>query len=299
MRPSLAAIISVLCFSAAIALLGRSYQHLFFEGPYRSFFLDESWFRGIQSLFSRQSWLDFVNSPRTDSQIRLYTRFIGFIWLATALGLFLHRRIPSRWLYLGAALSAFGMLFYGLGAYLEKGYQSAQWMEYAAQTAMPLLAIALTTTSQYRLWLRVAKVAIALTFVGHGLYALGFFPLPGNFVYMTTQILGISDESARDLLWVAGIVDLAVAFLLFVPRVDRYALLYCVVWGFLTALARPVTYLLPNHLFWLTVHQTIFEFLVRVPHFMLPLVAYWIVQRDWQTQSGSLSPSWKGNLRSA
>jgi len=261
--------------SAALALAGRSYQHLLFEGPYRAFFLDEHYFGYWQELFSEQSWLDFVNSHLVDQRIRIYTRVMGILWLATAVAFLFFRRLSAKVSWSLAILSSLGLLFYGACSYLNMGYQSAQWIEHAAQILMPVLAVWVQgDRSAGTAWLLVAKVAIALTFIGHGLYAMGYFPVPGNFVYMTHTILGTSDEVSKDFLYVAGILDLLAAALLFVPRADRIALLYCALWGFLTALARPVTYLLPNHLFWLTVHQTTFEFLVRIPHFMLPLLAW-------------------------
>ena len=271
---SLRLIRTLFLVSAALALVGRSYQHLFFEGPYRAFFLDESLFGYWQGVFSDQSWLDFTNSPLADERIRLYTRVMGFIWLATAIVFLFFNRLSAKIAWSLAIISSLGLMFYGACSYLNMGYQSAQWIEHTAQILMPVLAVWIQSDRSGGFWILLAKVAIALTFIGHGLYAMGYFPVPGNFVYMTHTILGTSDEVSKDFLYVAGILDLLAAALLFVPRADRVALLYCAFWGFVTALARPVTYLLPNHLFWLTVHQTTFEFLVRIPHFMLPLLAW-------------------------
>lgn len=272
---SLRLIRTLFLISAALALAGRSYQHLFFEGPYRAFFLDETLFGYWQGLFSDESWLDFTNSHLADQRIRIYTRVMGLLWLATAIVFLFYNRLSAKISWSLAIISSFGLMFYGACSYLNMGYQSAQWIEHTAQILMPLLAVWVQQTKGSDVfWLLTAKVAIALTFIGHGLYAMGYFPVPGNFVYMTHTILGTSDEVSKDFLYVAGILDLLAAALLFVPKADRLALLYCVFWGFVTALARPVTYLVPNHLFWLTMHQTIFEFLVRVPHFMLPLLAW-------------------------
>ncbi len=272
---SLRLIRTLFLLSAALALAGRSYQHVFIEGPYRAFFLDETLFGYWQGLFSDQLWLDFTNSHLADQRIRIYTRVMGFIWLATAIVFLFFNRLSAKISWSLAIISSLGLMFYGACSYLNMGYQSAQWIEHSAQILMPLLAVWVQQTNgRDAFWLLTAKVAIALTFTGHGLYAMGYFPVPGNFVYMTNTILGTSDEVSKDFLYVAGIFDLLAAALLFVPKADRLTFLYCAFWGFVTALARPVTYLVPNHLFWLTIHQTIFEFLVRLPHFMLPLLAW-------------------------
>ena len=260
----------------SLFLWARAYQHFFFEGPYRSFFLDQALFGGIQNLISDLSWLEFVTDPQTDRGILFYTRFMAWVWLLTGLLIFGYRRVPVRWLWISAILSSLGLLFYAASDYLDKGYQLAQWIEYAAQIAMPVLMVFLLHKGVNRRWLFVAKVAIALTFIGHGLYALGYFPVPGHFVYMTTAILGVSDSGARDLLFVAGVLDLVAVVFLFVPKIDKYALMYCILWGFLTALARPVAYIQPGPVFWIGLHQSVYEFFVRLPHFMLPLCTLWL-----------------------
>ena len=40
------------------------------------------------------------------------------------------------------------------------------------------------------------KVAIALTFTCHGLYAVGYYPRPGKFIQMTMTILGTNKEAS-------------------------------------------------------------------------------------------------------
>src|SRR6056297_482882 len=260
----------------SLFLWARAYQHFFFEGPYRSFFLDQALFGGIQNLISDLSWLEFVTDPQTDRGILFYTRFMAWVWLLTGLLVLGYRKVSGPLLWVLAILSSLGLLFYAASDYLDKGYQLAQWIEYAAQIAMPVLMVFLLHKGVNRRWLFVAKVAIALTFIGHGLYALGYFPVPGHFVYMTTAILGVSDSGARDLLFVAGVLDLVAVVFLFVPKIDKYALMYCILWGFLTALARPVAYIQPGPVFWIGLHQSVYEFFVRLPHFMLPLCTLWL-----------------------
>jgi hypothetical protein len=121
-------------------------------------------------------------------------------------------------------------------------------------------------------------VAVALTFACHGLYAFGYYPLPGNFVEMTISILHCSEGFAQTFLKVMGGVDIVVGFLLVVGRkvniptnYQRPTIYYCVVWGFATALARLWANFLPSLpvssiLDWMP------EFLIRVPNFLLPIV---------------------------
>ena len=83
--------------------------------------------------------------------------------------------------------------------------------------------------------------------------------------------LGLDSEAAANrLLVVAGVADLVVVALMFVPGWPRLlALLYMVIWGLLTAMARPWAYFEPTAAaesldLWLP------QALYRVAHFAIP-----------------------------
>lgn len=247
-------------------LLGRSYQHLLLEGPYRAFFLDENLFGWAVG----RGWNDYVLSLQTDERILLYTRIVGMLFALSALLFAVFWRSRPGWLWAVAIFNSLLLFFIAFCYFLEKGYQIGQWLEYSAQTLMPVLAIWAARPGPNRAFHLVASLAVALTFIGHGLYALGVHPVPGNFVYMLTQNISMSDAEAKSFLHIAGWLDMVVGVGVFIPRFRKYALLYAVLWGGLTTFARLTSYILFGHLFWLTVHQWLFQFLVRLPHFLLP-----------------------------
>lgn len=82
----------------------------------------------------------------------------------------------------------------------------------------------------------VLRISVAGEFIGHGVFALqgkkdwiGWF---ANF--------GISDVgTATQLLFVLGIIDIALAILVLIKPI-RIAILWMVFWGFWTALLRPI-----------------------------------------------------------
>ena len=132
--------------------------------------------------------------------------------------------------------------------------------------------------SHFFLWLRIV---IAMTFISHGLYAIGYYPLPGVFIEMTTAILGVSEETAIVFLKVMGVLDFvaSVFILLPYPKLIKLGLFYCIVWGILTALARPVAFYYPE--FWLeSLHQWLYQAVFRLPQGLLPLVAFLILTRN-------------------
>lgn len=82
----------------------------------------------------------------------------------------------------------------------------------------------------------VLRIAVAGEFIGHGVFALqGKKDWIGWFAKF-----GVSDAGlATQLLFVVGLMDILVALIVLVKPI-RVALLWAVVWGFWTALLRPL-----------------------------------------------------------
>jgi hypothetical protein len=123
-------------------------------------------------------------------------------------------------------------------------------------------------------WWWFGLFLIAATFAAHGLYALGFYPIPGHFLDMTMVSTGLNRQSAEVVLMAAGTADLVVFFALFIPQTRKLALIYCIIWGILTTSARFTTYVVAGPLFWLTFQQTLPLVLVRVVHFGVPIAYF-------------------------
>ena len=115
-----------------------------------------------------------------------------------------------------------------------------------------------------------------MTFVGHGLYALGYhWPTPANFYGMTSVIFQVEHDTARTFLRVAGILDFLVCIGIFIPLLRRSCALYAAAWGFLTALARPVAGMSMSLNYW-GADQFLHEVGRRAPHFRIPLYFFFL-----------------------
>ena len=82
----------------------------------------------------------------------------------------------------------------------------------------------------------VLRIAVFGEFLGHGVLALQVTP---KFVGLIEGMSGITGQAAEYLLVSIGIIDIITAVLAIVFPF-RLLLLWASVWGFLTALARPV-----------------------------------------------------------
>ena len=121
------------------------------------------------------------------------------------------------------------------------------------------------------------KWSIAFTFFGHGLFAIGYYPQPGYFIDMMIKGFDIHETLARNVLIVFGILDFIFAISIFIPKLLSAALIYGILWGFITAIARITTSFNTDFLDnW--IEQYLFAFMIRVPHFLIPLIL-WIEHR--------------------
>ena len=182
--------------------------------------------------------------------------------------------IPAA-LYLSIA---WNLLFLGWLKFYESGEGVMHWLEHAGQICLPVL-LCLFVFGKGK-WRTVATVSIAVTFVAHGLLAIGQpsqivllnHPRPGSFVEMTMLCLGLESEAhASAILLTAGILDFIAAVAIFFRGWPRLlGLGYMVTWGLITAIARPWAYFEPTAsaetlIRWLP------ELFYRFPHFLLPL----------------------------
>ena len=84
------------------------------------------------------------------------------------------------------------------------------------------------------------KIAISITFIAHGFYAMGIPFYPGHFIDMTIGITGLEEDQAKIFLTFAGAFDVIAAVLIYFRKTAKIGLLYIFIWGLSTALARVV-----------------------------------------------------------
>ena len=271
----------LLRFFAMTIFWGRAWQHLFWDIPFRTFFWDESLLTPILNFFG-STWDAYISDMRIAFWQESIVQLIGVFYFALGILVYFATR-ERKWIKYLLWLGSFLLFCLSLLYWKEQFYRIGQLIEYTIQWFTPILLIVavyhLPNNFNFRL---ILKTAIALTFIGHGLYAFGAYPIPGSFMEMTVDGFRLNDDEARYLLKIAGVLDFAAAFSLFLPYVHKPALLYCIVWGFATAFARIVVnfdYQFPIE----TTHQWLHETIYRLPHGGVPLLLFVLL-------SGSKSP---------
>lgn len=116
----------------------------------------------------------------------------------------------------------------------------------------------------------VLRIAVAGEFVGHGMFALQG---KAQWLGWIQELCGVSPETAVTLLTLVGVMDLLVALLVLVKPI-RIALLWAIMWGFWTALLRPI------------VGEPVWDFVERWANWGAPLALFMMYPmprtlRDW------------------
>ncbi|MEX0988603.1 MAG: hypothetical protein WD052_14080 [Bacteroidales bacterium] len=263
---------NILKAATFLLFAGRAWQHLFWDAPFRTLFWDQQIMEGIVLFLGGGSWQEYVTSENTDRFIQMITFGFGvFYSLMAMLTLLVPGRLKSvKWLYIIGSVS---LSFLAVLYCKEKFYHAGQFFEYTIQFLLPLFFIySIAHKADLSKLNLVLKIAIALTFTAHGLYATGIYPQPGVFVDMVIHILHVEEPFSKSFLRVAGVLDFLLSIAIFIPRVSRYALIYALIWGGLTALARTWA-----NFYWdfplASLHQNLYETVYRLPHMFVPMAA--------------------------
>lgn len=260
--------------AAVFLFLGRGWQHLFWDAPYRDLLWDERWMKGIIETVFGITWENYITSSVVDNNIQGFIKALGwFYFLCAFFAVFIQKwkKVSGIFMVLGSVSLVILAALYCK----EKFFSIGQFFEYSIQFSTPVLLFLMVKNGGLNdKMLLFLKITIALTFVCHGLYAINYYPRPGDFIDMTLTILGISEKSAIQFLTVAGFLDFAIGIGVFLPfKYSKYFLIYAMLWGFATTFAR-IWANVYFDFFWDSLHQWWYEAAYRVPHFLIPLVLF-------------------------
>ena len=114
----------------------------------------------------------------------------------------------------------------------------------------------------------ILRIAVAGEFAGHGLFAMGG---KEDWIPWVQQFTGADVVLAKQLLFIVGVMDLLVAFIVLV-RPIKIVLLWAAFWGFWTALVRPLT-----GLFYF---DHMLDFIERFANWGAPLALFFLLKRQ-------------------
>lgn len=110
------------------------------------------------------------------------------------------------------------------------------------------------------------RIGVAGEFLGHGMLAIQG---KKDWIGWIADMLNVSPETATTLLLLIGLMDVLVAIVVLIKPV-RPILLWAALWGFWTALVRPL------------VGQPIWDFIERFANWAAPLALYYLYRANKQ-----------------
>jgi uncharacterized membrane protein YphA (DoxX/SURF4 family) len=272
----------LLCLRIATTclFLGRGYLYLSGFTPLSAFFWRQNWLEApLLQLFNLPWEAYAANSEPFIVQVQ---QLMGALFLLSALATWRcgeRKRVWANGIVIAGILC---LLPYWLLRWFDSNLQVGMFFEHFLQWGTPLLLL-LYFRVNLRAWKRLVWLFVSLTFIGHGLYALGWgVPLDHNFVNMTQRLLGLDVSTARLFLRCVGLIDLLLPALLLLPFARIPAVLYATVWGILTALARIFAHWTAAEKYY-GMHPWFAEAVVRLPHGIVPLallLLYWRLHHD-------------------
>ena len=260
---------------AFTVFLGRAYQLYFFGAPFRAILWDESLLTPVVEGLTNYSWYDYATSPKVNRWIDGFTKMCSVIFLIAALvSLFWDKINYSKLKRIIVWIALVILMLIGICIVKDRNYEYLLFFELFIQFSAPILLLLSIRKDIFKSKnvINGLKIAIACTFIAHGLFAMGLIYLPGYFVDMTIMILEVNETQATSFLFVAGVLDLLASVLIFVPKLSKYALFYMMLWGFATAFARLFAGFNANFIS-TSLHNSIYLVVYRLSHGLLPLIA--------------------------
>lgn len=275
----------LLRISAFCIFFGRGWEHLTSDAPFRVIFWDQNLMEGLVTTITGLSWEVYATSNYSNFIIDASIKLCGLFYLLCAVVVLF---IQAKQKQLGKLLIAGStcLILLSLLFYKSKFFQFGQFIEYSCQMFSPLFLYLIIF---YKVGLNkfnlLLKIAIALTFTGHGLYALGIHITPGIWIDMAMSSLNFiglypTVNQVENIIYIAGILDIILAIGIFLPnKLSTPFLIWAFIWGLLTALSRVIGFM---HIDanWNTLIQWLPQTILRLPHAFIPLAALTILFKD-------------------
>jgi len=278
-------VIRLLRVSTFLLFIGRAWEHIYWEGPFRNFFYNPHGFGKVLEWLTGSTLQEIYRDHFYEHLIDNVSVGVGIVYALAGIATLFYS--PSRkilkWI-IGLGVFCLALTFYGF--FVDKHFLYGTLFEYSAQFFTPILFIWVCAGVRENRTLFVAKIAISVTFICHGLFAIGYYPQPGNFADMLIIGFGMQEDVARaaliDIAWLdfvfAGIVMIPfhlmyrkevwskILKIIFIVLVS-----YGIIWGFMTSIARFYTHF-NSQFIWQSFEGFFHAFLVRLPHGILPLI---------------------------
>jgi hypothetical protein len=224
------------------------------------------------------SWNEYATNIEYTGYVVVFTRVCSFVLMVGGITAIFWNKINL--IKLKKTIIALGiliLLLLGVCIFKDKNYSVLQVFELFIQLSLPIVLLldfdkTLENSNKKTLKL-ILKLAVSLTFIAHGLYAMGIPFYPGHFIDMTISITGMTENQSKVFLTIAGFLDVIAAISIYFKQTFKYALTYIFFWGLITAMARIVSGFNSDFIFD-SIHNSLYATIYRLPHGLIAAVLF-------------------------
>ena len=272
--------LGILQLIVSVTFLARGWLTWRWDSPIRELIWEEKWWAPVLKNYD-VTWSHFART--SDQWITPTLERLGIFLMVSALIPWVVGFSHLRWLRWFLIPATLILILDGFSRWVGKDMQAGMAMEHILQIFVPLALLILLGRKSHNVPKRQAVVRLSLmiataaTFVGHGLYAVGYYSVPLHFQMMTTEILSLSEDGSLQFLRIFGWLDFLVVPFVFLRWTRWIALFYMFCWGGATALARILAYYdeaLPYN----GMGPWFAEAMVRTSHWAIP---FWLCWQLW------------------
>lgn len=255
---------SIIKFAFLLTLIGSALRYFLFDTPLRILFWNEAVMQPILSHFGIQ-WESIANSLLFDRILVWTGKVIATYLSICALILLVQKELSKGLIQIVTIL----FIFFSLLNWMDNFFHLPYLLE---QTIFCFTGWVYLMEKEQKTSFTFIKILIALTFIGHGLYAMNIYNIPGEFVQLTMNSTGLNEQNSIIFLKIVGIFDILFSLFLFSKnkKIIVIGLIYCILWGIITAFSR-ITGHFHSELGIHSLDEYWHECIIRIPNGLVPL----------------------------
>ena len=260
----------MLQLAVSLTFAARGWLMYKWDSHIRSLLWHEEAVSPLLEKYTSLTWEDYA--LESDPFITTGIEWLGILMMVGAV-LTLLMRIPYFAIFKWFLIPLWAILALdSFSNYFDVSYQEGMLIEYVLQASIPLLFLwLLVFPKMLKTWGWLASIFVSACFVGHGLYAVGYHPVPWSFQVMTMDTLGISEDASKSFLYTMGILDFVAGIAILIPVLRRPGLYYMLAWGGATSIARIWAHYDPAQKY-NGMDPWIAECVVRTSHWLVPML---------------------------
>ena len=130
----------VLLTAFCCLLIGRAWQHLFWDAPFRAVLWNQEWLAPVIETMTNMSWNEYVTSSFVDQTIQYLIKLTGVFYL---IGLLVCWKINSRskWIQRYLIAVSVSLCLLAILETMEKFFFLGMFLEHVIQMTTPLIVL--------------------------------------------------------------------------------------------------------------------------------------------------------------